>query len=70
MVFIKNVTKKEIRKPYFSLQGIAYICKDGMKMKDDFDRKSVILQCKANNTFDEVLSWPQCISSKNKHILI
>ena len=63
-VNIKDVTRLETGQPCLSFQGITYICKDGMKMKDGFDRKNVTLQCKANNTFDEVLSWPQCISSK------
>ena len=61
---VLTLQSRKLERKYFSFQGIAYICKDGMKMKDDFDRKNVILQCKANNNFDEVLSWPQCISSK------
>ena len=70
MFYINDVTKWETGQPYLSFQGITYICKDGMKMKDGFDRKNVTLKCNANNTFEEVLSWPQCVSSKNKHTFI
>lgn len=49
---------------FYNCQVITYVCKDGMKMKEDFFRTNLNVRCNLNNTFDTVESWPECVSSK------
>ena len=65
-----NITlnKHSTQNDYLNLsfkQTIEYICKDGMRMKEDFHRRTVIVKCNDNNTFDLVETWPECASSKD-----
>ena len=46
-------------------QNLSYVCKDGMKMKHDFYQMDITVKCNANNTFETVAIWPECVSSKH-----
>ena len=48
----------------YNYQVITYVCKDGMKMKEEFYRTNVTVKCSINNNFDNVAFWPECVSSK------
>ena len=61
---IKSIEGSFINIAFDFGQSITYICKDGMKMKGDFHKTSKTIKCNANNTFDSVDKWPECISSK------